>query len=247
MFNKNTSRFRKKQVTPNPFPLKNSAIALCPVQLTELPANCLSVLNFYLATQKQRRFIFPSLDTTARHLGISARTVARANAKLKEIGLLGWRRRYDNSNVYVISRWFSLPSVRRSLERFLPALLGMAVTLLMCPPILTATPENKGVSTYTKNSDFKSYSSSPTSSFLSITDTLRTIFGSKIISREPSMSDNKWYPPTEKEIVPQRKPSAVRKSVHTPSPRPSTPSTFKGYYRADLDEMWERIRKGEKP
>lgn len=46
----------------------------------------------------------PSIKTIARAAGVGIRTVTRAIRRLKEAGLLSWRRRFDASNRYAIGQ-----------------------------------------------------------------------------------------------------------------------------------------------
>ena len=168
MYTKNKTFRRRKQVVPVPFPEDNSLIARNPALLGDLPENYLAIANYYIAFQKKHAHVFPSLAYTAAHFNVHVKTVQRANARLREIGFLGWVHRWNNSNVYVITQWLSNPRVKRAVERFLPALMGMSLALLMCAPIYSSFPEKNRVANYEKKEVFLNSYSSPTSSKSSV-------------------------------------------------------------------------------
>ena len=85
----------------------------------------------------------PSAPSIAKKAGVSERTVFRALARLKEAGLLWWRRRFQNSNAYRIGRpcqtGVESPDNRfkRGGESLIAAFRGAALALNLSPQWLS--------------------------------------------------------------------------------------------------------------
>ena len=88
-------------------------------------SSSLDVLNHIVSYVIEYGQAYPSQETIGLAVGVSRQTVNGIVDTLREVGLLRWHRRYNQSNVYRLPAFFSSEKIRKFLVKWIPALAGL--------------------------------------------------------------------------------------------------------------------------
>ena len=129
---KTVSQQIKKRQQTNQTSLNNSDIGTIQTTLAGYGRKQLAIVNHALSKANTWHMYFQSHQTIANELGVSVDWVQRSLRQAKLDGIIEYKHRFDNSNVYRVPKWFYNKNITEYLADLLPALRGaLCVSMLL--------------------------------------------------------------------------------------------------------------------
>lgn len=152
--NNKTKLHKRQSLLAYLFPLRKD-IARCPlVYFESLSVLQRQLLNKFIFFTKGCRSIYPSQITLAKNLNCSRKHINKMIKKFVSAGVIAKKQRWNNSCLYKVNSFFSLPDIKQKLSKLLPALMALPLGLLLSLSAEVTLSKYKAIRNY---SSYKSH------------------------------------------------------------------------------------------